>query len=153
MKQNLLWNAKATFFKNLTENFRVISHQTLSSDWQIQSVTSPSISLRSISILKIPVSWVGLLRSSIQVYWSFGRTCCLHPHVRLFYSEDWGRTFPRNSSKILPLYITYQRTAVFSQLTWLKLYRPSDNRLSANLVLTFADRGTCVVSATDSHGR
>jgi hypothetical protein len=31
--------------------------------------------------------------------------------------------------------------------------RPSDRRLSAKLVPTFADRGCRVVSATDSHGR
>jgi hypothetical protein len=32
-----------------------------------------------------------------------------------------------------------------------KLYRPSDRRFSAKLVPTFADRGCCVVSATDPH--
>jgi hypothetical protein len=32
-------------------------------------------------------------------------------------------------------------------------YRPSDRRLSAKLVPTFADRGCRVVSATDPHGR
>jgi hypothetical protein len=34
-----------------------------------------------------------------------------------------------------------------------ELYRPSDRRLSAKLVPTFADRGCNVVSMTDSHGR
>jgi hypothetical protein len=34
-----------------------------------------------------------------------------------------------------------------------KLYRPSDCRLSAKLVPTFADRGCHVVSVTDSYGR
>jgi hypothetical protein len=34
-----------------------------------------------------------------------------------------------------------------------ELYRPSDHRLSAKLVPTFAGRGCCVVSATNSHGR
>jgi hypothetical protein len=34
-----------------------------------------------------------------------------------------------------------------------KLYRPSDRRLSAKLVPTFADRGCRVVSATDLHVR
>jgi hypothetical protein len=34
-----------------------------------------------------------------------------------------------------------------------ELYRPSDRRLSANLVATFADKGCRVVSATDPHGR
>jgi hypothetical protein len=33
------------------------------------------------------------------------------------------------------------------------LYRPSDRRLSAKLVPTFADRGCRVVSAADSFGR
>jgi hypothetical protein len=33
------------------------------------------------------------------------------------------------------------------------LYRPSDSRMSANLVPTFADRGCHVVSATDPYGR
>jgi hypothetical protein len=33
-----------------------------------------------------------------------------------------------------------------------ELYRPSSRRLSAKLVPTFADRGCCVVSATDPHG-
>jgi hypothetical protein len=34
-----------------------------------------------------------------------------------------------------------------------ELYRPSDRRLSAKLVPTFADKGCRVVSATDPHGR
>jgi hypothetical protein len=34
-----------------------------------------------------------------------------------------------------------------------ELYRPSDLRLSANLVSTFADRGCGVVSVTDPYGR
>jgi hypothetical protein len=34
-----------------------------------------------------------------------------------------------------------------------ELYRPSDRRLSAKLVATFADRGCRVVSATDHCGR
>jgi hypothetical protein len=34
-----------------------------------------------------------------------------------------------------------------------ELYRPSDHRLSANLVLTFAYRGRHVVSVMDSYGR
>jgi hypothetical protein len=34
-----------------------------------------------------------------------------------------------------------------------ELYRPSNRRLSAKLVPTFADRGCRVVSATDPHGR
>jgi hypothetical protein len=33
-----------------------------------------------------------------------------------------------------------------------ELYRPSDRRLSAKLVLTFADRGCRVVSVTDPYG-
>jgi hypothetical protein len=33
-----------------------------------------------------------------------------------------------------------------------ELYRPSCRRMSSNLVLTFADRGCRVVSATDPHG-
>jgi hypothetical protein len=35
--------------------------------------------------------------------------------------------------------------------SWSELYRPSDHRLSAKLVLTFADRGCHVVSVTDSY--
>jgi hypothetical protein len=35
----------------------------------------------------------------------------------------------------------------------IKIYRPSDRRLSAKLVPTFADRGCRVVSATDPYGR
>jgi hypothetical protein len=31
--------------------------------------------------------------------------------------------------------------------------RPSDRRLSAKLVPTFADRGCCIVSTTDPYGR
>jgi hypothetical protein len=34
-----------------------------------------------------------------------------------------------------------------------ELYRPRDRRLSAKLVLTFADRGCHVVSVTDPNGR
>jgi hypothetical protein len=33
-----------------------------------------------------------------------------------------------------------------------ELYQPSDRRLSANLVPTFADIGCCVISAMDPHG-
>jgi hypothetical protein len=33
-----------------------------------------------------------------------------------------------------------------------ELYRPSDRRLSAKLVPTFADKGCRVVSATDPYG-
>jgi hypothetical protein len=33
-----------------------------------------------------------------------------------------------------------------------ELYRPSDRRLSAKLVLTFADRRCHVVSVTDTYG-
>jgi hypothetical protein len=43
------------------------------------------------------------------------------------------------------------------QTTWpestSKLYRPSDSRFSAKLLLTFADRGCYVVSVTDPYGR
>jgi hypothetical protein len=35
----------------------------------------------------------------------------------------------------------------------IKLYRPSDRRLSAKLLPTFADRGWHVVSVTDLYGR
>jgi hypothetical protein len=34
-----------------------------------------------------------------------------------------------------------------------ELYRPSDRRLSAKLLPTFADRGCQVVSVTDPYGR
>jgi hypothetical protein len=34
-----------------------------------------------------------------------------------------------------------------------ELYRPSDRRLSANLVPTFAEKGCHVVIATDPYGR
>jgi hypothetical protein len=34
-----------------------------------------------------------------------------------------------------------------------ELYRPSDRRLSAKLVLTLADRGCRVISAMNPHGR
>jgi hypothetical protein len=34
-----------------------------------------------------------------------------------------------------------------------ELYRPSDRRLSAKLMSTFADRGCCMVSVTDPYGR
>jgi hypothetical protein len=34
-----------------------------------------------------------------------------------------------------------------------EIYIPSDSRLSAKLVPTFADRGCCVISATDPYGR
>jgi hypothetical protein len=34
-----------------------------------------------------------------------------------------------------------------------ELYRPTDRRLSAKLVPTFADRGCHVVSVTDPYGR
>jgi hypothetical protein len=35
----------------------------------------------------------------------------------------------------------------------IELYRPSDRRLSAKLVPTFADRGCRMVSVTDPYGR
>jgi hypothetical protein len=45
----------------------------------------------------------------------------------------------------------------FKQTPWpesaSELYRPSNRRLSAKLVPTLADRGCCVVSTTNSHGR
>jgi hypothetical protein len=34
-----------------------------------------------------------------------------------------------------------------------ELYRPSDRRMSAKLMSTFADRGCRVISETDLHGR
>jgi hypothetical protein len=44
-----------------------------------------------------------------------------------------------------------------NQTPWLEsaseLYRPSDSRLSAKLVSTFADRRCHVVSVTDPYGR
>jgi hypothetical protein len=44
-------------------------------------------------------------------------------------------------------------TAVETSKRIYTLYRPSDRRLSAKVVPTFADRMCCVVSATDPHGR
>jgi hypothetical protein len=50
-------------------------------------------------------------------------------------------------------------TVAVTSLTtpWLEsaseLYRPSDRRMSAKLVPTFADRGCHVVSVTDPYGR
>jgi hypothetical protein len=50
-----------------------------------------------------------------------------------------------------------QRPQTFKKTPWpepaSELYRPSDRRLSAKLVLTFADRGCHVVSVTEPHGR
>jgi hypothetical protein len=37
--------------------------------------------------------------------------------------------------------------------SWSQLYRPSDRRSSAKLVPTFADRGSHMVSVTDTYGR
>jgi hypothetical protein len=39
------------------------------------------------------------------------------------------------------------------QANYTERYRPSDRRMSAKLVPTFAERGCRVVSATDPHGR
>jgi hypothetical protein len=54
-------------------------------------------------------------------------------------------------------YLTTQHTQT-KQTLWpesaSELCQPSDSRLSAKLVPTFADRGVChVVSVTDSYGR
>jgi hypothetical protein len=46
----------------------------------------------------------------------------------------------------------HHRRLVMSKLKSMALDTPSDRHLSAKLVPTFADRGCCVVSATDPHG-
>jgi CBS-domain-containing membrane protein len=48
-------------------------------------------------------------------------------------------------------------TTISKQTPWSEstsdIYRPSDRRLSAKLMSTFADRGCHVVSVTDPYGR
>jgi hypothetical protein len=52
---------------------------------------------------------------------------------------------------LVPCSIIYKKTPWTYPAS--ELYRPSDRRLSAKFVPTFADRGCRVVSATDSNGR
>jgi hypothetical protein len=63
-------------------------------------------------------------------------------------------TADQDSLLITRFYLTVKDKQ--KQTPWLEsaseLYRPSDRRLSAHLVPTFADRGRRVVSATDPHG-
>jgi CBS-domain-containing membrane protein len=47
----------------------------------------------------------------------------------------------------------YQRRGTRRTESASELYRPSDRRLSAKLVPTFADRGCHLVSVTDPYGR
>jgi CBS-domain-containing membrane protein len=57
---------------------------------------------------------------------------------------------------MVPLRVSDNDKQTNKQTPWSKsaseLYRPSDRRLSAKLVPTFADRGCHVVSVTDSYG-
>jgi hypothetical protein len=52
---------------------------------------------------------------------------------------------------------TYYNSILVEESPWSEstseLYRPSDRRLSAKLMLTFADSGCHVVSITDPYGR
>jgi hypothetical protein len=60
-------------------------------------------------------------------------------HKDTFWSREEGREESRQTISVA--------------LVRNKLYRPSDRRLSAKVVPTFADRGCRVVSATDPHSR
>jgi hypothetical protein len=90
--------------------------------------------------------------------------------IRPFYQwiknsiTDWigGWVYPRSVLDVerkTIISIGNRKSLVYQliQTPWLQsaseLYRPSDRRVSAKLVPTFADRGCCVVSATDPHGR
>jgi hypothetical protein len=81
------------------------------------------------------------------------------PNYALYIWTDWGE--PRNvSSRICNLWVkilncTNKQTN--KQTPWSEsaseLYRPSDRRLSAKWLPTFADRGCHMVSVTDPYGR
>jgi hypothetical protein len=73
--------------------------------------------------------------------------------------HEWGNNFwsqfPFRKSEIeisRKIKLKLKKKAPWSESAR-ELYRPSDRRLSANLVPIFADRRCCVVNATDRHGR
>jgi hypothetical protein len=70
-------------------------------------------------------------------------------HDRFFKTQ--GRILDRGSNLGIPHGIKKNWTSW--PYTASELYRQSDRRLSAKLVPTFAGRGCCVVSPTNSHGR
>jgi hypothetical protein len=53
------------------------------------------------------------------------------------------------------MFVSQQIKTKLNSVAWVEseLYRPSDRRLSANLVPTFADSGCHVASVTDPYGR
>jgi hypothetical protein len=67
------------------------------------------------------------------------------------YTTEQRRAIYRIKSKIYDTKIGEKKIPCLWSAS--ELRRPSDLRFLARLVLTFADRGCCVVSATDSPGR
>jgi hypothetical protein len=67
----------------------------------------------------------------------------------------WGKQFEKGYWTLRIWRLNF--SVINKQTPWpqsaSELYRPSDRRLYAKLVPTFADRGCRVVSATDPHGR
>jgi hypothetical protein len=69
---------------------------------------------------------------------------CFECHWCAVFHTTLFPTFPKTLN-FLKSYYMFLPTAT-------ELYRPSDRPLSTKLVPTMADRGCCVVSATDPHG-
>jgi hypothetical protein len=81
---------------------------------------------------------------------------CTAP-LRGLYSEN-ATFFTSGQSSFIESWVHLNSPGIIKKLTrWPEsmgtLYRPSDSRLSAKLVSTFADRVCHVVSVTDPHGR
>jgi hypothetical protein len=86
---------------------------------------------------------------------------CIHNNYNRYKTVSFQHMF--SGIPQLPDVTKCVTTDAFCALVWLgpltklnsasELYRPSDRRLSAKLVPTFAGRGCCVVSTTNSDGR
>jgi hypothetical protein len=102
--------------------------------------------LSSYTVLSSPLRPVGV-RSSVtskQVVLLF---VLFQVAITYFFLTIWS-PFAFSTSMVPEPYKKTPRPESASEL-----YRPSDRRLSAKLVPTLAERGCCVVSATDFHGR
>jgi hypothetical protein len=84
--------------------------------------------------------------------------------IQLGFNQDTGGLNPKQAQAMIQDYVltkTFVNTVTEIQMrertpcpeSASELYRPSDHRLSAKLVLTFADRGYRVISTADPYGR
>jgi hypothetical protein len=78
---------------------------------------------------------------------------CIQPELLA-----WRIPFPSTpGAEMYPFSAPFKSSLIDRRTPWSQsaseLCRPSDCRLSTKLVPIFADRGCCVLSATDTHGR